>query len=276
MRLEPRYDTNPILSIDGPIDAQREPVIRQRRRLGELLQTLSDEQWRHPSRCEGWSVQDVVNHLIGTNSFWAASIGAGLEGNPTKILASFDPQATPALMVDGMRALAPAETLQQFLTTDEQLLDAFEGLDADGWAAIAESPPGHVPIALLAQHALWDGLIHERDIALPLRMTPVEEPDEIAVCLRYVAALGPAFAASTSGKKGALVIDATEPDLHVVVEVGDAVTVHGGSTPESAVRLEGRAIDLLEALSIRQPLDVDIPDEDAWLLTGLAVVFDAA
>ena len=29
---------------------------------------------------------------------------------------------------------------------------------------------------LLASHALWDGWVHERDIALPLGLTPPEEP----------------------------------------------------------------------------------------------------
>jgi uncharacterized protein (TIGR03083 family) len=276
MQLQPRYESEPILVLEGPADAAREPTIRQRRRLGELLGTLSDDQWRRASRCEGWTVQDVVNHLIGTNSFWAASIAAGLAGSPTKILAAFDPAATPALMVDGMRALSPAETLDQFLTTDQPLLDALETLDADGWATIAESPPGHVPISLLAQHALWDSLIHERDIALPLGMTPVEEPDETVVSLRYAAGLGPAFAAVTGGRTGALVVDAADPDVHIVVEVGDAVAVHGGAAPAGALRLEGRAIDLLEALSIRRPLDVHVPDEHAWLLMGLAIAFDVA
>ena len=36
-----------------------------RRRLLDLLSSLSDEQWRAPTVCAGWSVKDVALHLLG-------------------------------------------------------------------------------------------------------------------------------------------------------------------------------------------------------------------
>lgn len=35
----------------------------QRRRTADLLEQLSDEEWRHPSLCQGWTVRDVAAHL---------------------------------------------------------------------------------------------------------------------------------------------------------------------------------------------------------------------
>ena len=35
----------------------------QRRRTADLLAGLSEEQWDHPSLCEGWAVRDVAAHL---------------------------------------------------------------------------------------------------------------------------------------------------------------------------------------------------------------------
>ena len=35
----------------------------QRRRTADLLEQLTDEQWQHPSLCEGWTVRDVAAHL---------------------------------------------------------------------------------------------------------------------------------------------------------------------------------------------------------------------
>jgi uncharacterized protein (TIGR03083 family) len=35
----------------------------QRRRLVDLLNQLSDEEWSHPSLCDGWTVRDVASHL---------------------------------------------------------------------------------------------------------------------------------------------------------------------------------------------------------------------
>ena len=83
-------------------------------------------------------------------------------------------------MVEPMRSMSPAATLEQFVETNQALFDAIESLDVDGWSTVAESPAGHVPIRLLASHALWDAWVHERDILLPLGMVPAEEPDEIA------------------------------------------------------------------------------------------------
>jgi len=276
MQLSPRYDGPPVFSADGPVDDQREPLLRQRRRLQDALASLTDEQWRSPSRCAGWSAQDVVAHLIGTNSFWAMSIAAGLAGSPTRVLAAFDPATTPDQMVAPMRSMSPAETLQQFVETNAALFDVVASIDDAGWSTVAESPAGHVPMRMVASHALWDGWVHERDILVPLGLAHVEEPDELDSCLRYVAALAPVLAfQSDATRKGALVIEATEPDVTVVVEVDATVVIRGGPAPPGAVRLAGRAVDLVDMLSIRTPFDQPVPDDSRWLVEGLAAVFDA-
>jgi uncharacterized protein (TIGR03083 family) len=272
MQIRPRYDGPPAIVIDGAPDDQREPLVRQRRRLHDLLVTLTDEQWRSPSRCDEWSAQDVVNHLIGTNQFWHGSMASALAGSPTRFLEAFDPAATPSLMVEPMRALSPAQTLERLAATTEAMFEVVDSLDDEGWCTLAESPPGHVPIRLLAAHALWDSWIHERDIALPLGLAPAEEPDEVRSSLRYVAALGPALAGG--GRHGALVVDATEPDDHFVVEAEESVHVHGGVAPEGALTLSGRAVDLVEQLSMRAPASHHVPDQTSWLLGGLAEIFD--
>src|SRR5690242_14314958 len=38
-------------------------VTRLRLRLADLLETLSPEDWEHPSLCTGWRVRDVAGHL---------------------------------------------------------------------------------------------------------------------------------------------------------------------------------------------------------------------
>src|SRR3954470_404046 len=44
----------------------------QRRRLVELLEDLSDEEWDRPSLCEGWTVRQVAAHVALQNTTWAA------------------------------------------------------------------------------------------------------------------------------------------------------------------------------------------------------------
>jgi uncharacterized protein (TIGR03083 family) len=277
MEVAPRYDADPWITIDGPVDDQGEPMARQRRRLEQELGALTDEQWRAPSRCEGWTVQDVVAHLIGTNGFWQISIASGVAGSPTKYLVGFDPVATPAQMVEPMRAMTPAETLAELAKSTDGLLGTVEALDERGWAATGESPVGHVRMRELAHHALWDSWIHERDVLLPLGIAPVEEPDEVLSSLRYVAALTAALSIpGGEGRTGSIVLEATDPDARYVLDLDDAVHLHEGDAPDGALVLRGRAVDLVEILSIRAPFTLDVPEDQRWMLGGLARLFDVA
>jgi hypothetical protein len=128
---------------------------------------------------------------------------------------------------------------------------------------------------LVAHHALWDCWIHERDIALPLGSTPPAEPDEVASCLRYAAALNPAFAISTGSTfADVFAVEANDPVLSFVLDVGESVAVRDDPAPSGVPCLRGDAVELIEAISIRAPLPTSAPAEWLRLLDGLATVFD--
>jgi uncharacterized protein (TIGR03083 family) len=276
MKISPRYDGPPLISIDGPADDQLAPVVRQRRRTESMLAELSDREWSTPSRCEGWSVQDVIAHIVGVNTFWEASVRAGLAGNPTRMLVGFDPATTPALMVGGMRALTANEVFDQFVSSNDGFLGAITGLDDAGWSMLAEAPPGHIPIRLLVSHGLWDAWIHERDIAFPLGITPPVEADEVLASLRYAAALSPGFLLSVDESPGGVfAVEVTDPAASLTLELGDCVVVHDGLPTRAAPCLRGDAVEIVEALSIRAPLPDSAPPEWHALLRGLGAAFDA-
>jgi uncharacterized protein (TIGR03083 family) len=274
MLLTPRYDDPTFFRFELPMEDLRGLVTGQRDRLAATLAGLDDAQWSAPSRCDAWSVRDVVSHLATTNGFWAFAIAAALAGEPTRVLSSFDPVTTPADLVDATRSQPPAEVLDQFVAGNRDLEAALASLGDGDWDTLAEAPHGHVPIRALALHALWDSWVHERDIVLPLGLPAAEEPDEVAACLRYVAALGPAFVVGAgSGRPGAIAVDASDPEVRFVVDVGASVTLRGGDAPEDALVLTGGAVDLTEGLSMRCPLPCEVPADRGWLL-GLAGVFD--
>lgn len=275
MLLTPLYDTPSFFRLDVPLGAPAVPLLRQRRRLATLLSGLDDEQWAAASRCEQWSVQDVITHLVSTNQFWTYSFGAALRGEPTRYLATFDPVTSPAQLVEAAGSQSSAEVLGRFVETTNAVAATIAELDDDGWSVLGEAPPGHIPLRAVALHALWDSWIHERDIALPLGLDPAEEPDEIVGCLCYAAAISPAFAvAGGSSRRGAIAVKASDPDARFVVEVGDAVLVRSGDAPGDALRLTGSAVDLVEALSFRVPLQCQVAEDHRWLLDGLAEAFD--
>ena len=170
MKLTPRYGSEPIVRIDPMIDGLAATVMKQRDRLAATLADLDAGQWATPSRCEGWSVQDVVIHLSSTNQFWAFSVRQGLAGEPTQFLVGFDPVASPAELVAGQRGTPPSATLAQFVEGNQALADALAAADSNSsWGVLAEAPPGHIAIGLVAIHALWDSWVHERDIRRPAR-----------------------------------------------------------------------------------------------------------
>lgn len=279
MQLTPRYGAQPVITLDGPPAAIAGPLIRQRRRLATALASFTDEQWSHPSRCAGWSNRDVIVHLDSTNTFWSMSIAAGVHGEPTRFLATFDPVASPAQLVAGSGDVSTGEVLARFVASTDALVGLCSSLDHAGWSAAAEAPPGHVSVSAVAHHALWDSWVHERDVLVPLGLAPEPEADEVAACLRYVAALGPALALNRGAAgSGVLAIDATGPDVVVVVDIGEEVVVRAGAAgaPTVELRLAGDAVELLEALSVRRPLTQLIPVGSAWMLRGLSDTFDVA
>jgi uncharacterized protein (TIGR03083 family) len=274
--LTPRYGDHPLIAIDARPSGDH-PIVAQRRRLEALLRDLSEAEWHQPSRCAGWSVQDVVTHLHSTNGFWALSIQAGLGGEPTQYLGAFDPVASPAQLVDQVQGTPVEETMEQLASGTAALAAVVEGLDADDWDVLAEAPPGHLPVRLVADHALWDCWVHERDIALPLGRPVAVEPDEVLTCLRYAAALGRAFERSTgSCEPSEVVLEVADPDARIVVSAGvDDVRVHDGPAPDDALVGAGDAVELLEMLSTRDA-GVPVPTAVRALTAGLAVVFDQA
>ncbi len=277
IQLKPRYDTDPLIRLDGPPPSILEPAVRQRQRLVAALAGFTDEQWAHASRCDGWSNRDVIVHLDSTNSFWAFSIASGLKGEPTRFLATFDPVASPADLVAGSQDIPPAEVLDRFTASTAALTDLLAGLAEDDWSTVAEAPPGHLAISAVTHHALWDSWVHERDILLPLGLTPDEEPDEIIACLRYGAALAPAFAVTNGdADAGVLTVAVTDPEARFVVAVDGHIEVRTDQADQADVALTGNAVEVLETLSIRRPFDQTVDREVAWMVDGLAAQFDAS
>lgn len=269
MKLSPRYHGDAIIEL-----APREMtslVVPQRRRLAATLATLDDAQWALDSRCSGWSVQDVVSHLVEVNQFWTWSVRCGLAGEPSTLLAHFDPVTSPERSVAKTRGMSPQEILAQFNHTNDELASALG--DVSDWAQQAEAPPGHVAVSTAAHHALWDAWVHERDVMLPLGLQPHVDDEEVRACLHYVAALAPAFALSLDETcRGAFGLAGERPEVRLDVVIEHAVEVRDPG--ELPVTLTGDSVELLEMLSIRTPFIAEIPADQMWMFTGLATVFD--
>lgn len=275
MKLTPRYGA-PCIDIECDTDELRAATLRQRRRAVDTFGRLSIEQWQAQSRCDEWKVRDVVAHLVDTDGYWAASIRAGLAGEPTRILQSFDPARTPALLAAAQADTSISELHARYAEVVDELCSVVEDLDADGWRTLAEAPPGHVGVDAVVHHALWDSWVHERDVLVPLGIEPPVEEDEVVAALVYAAGLGPSFDLRPD-RRGTLVVAVADLGVEVVVEVDDSVRVSRrpiGRMADATARLSGDAVDLAETFSIRRPFDVEGLGDGAWMVAGLASTFD--
>ena len=265
------------MTIAGNGDDQFTPVVRQRRRLESMLAGLDHDSWSMASRCVGLTVKDVVAHLAGVNQFWTLSVKQGVAGVPTRLLGGFDPVTTPAAMVEATRDQSPKEVLAQFVESNNDFLGALEALNLTQWEMMAEAPPGHLSVRLVASHALWDSWIHERDIALPLGISSPVFEDEVAASLRYVCALSAAFLVlSRSGATGKISLKSSNPSLEFTVIFNEEVAIHNWPLEPSEATLVGDSVELLEALSYRTPMPNELPSGWREILGGLAAVFDVA
>jgi uncharacterized protein (TIGR03083 family) len=138
----PRYESPAVIDIDSVIADPTPAVVRQRDRLTSALSELSSEDWAVPSRCEGWSVQDVAEHLASVNQFWLHSLRSGLRGEPSRLLLTFDPVTVPAQMVERARGAAPAATLERLAASNAELAGLLVSMSDGDWTKVAEAPPG--------------------------------------------------------------------------------------------------------------------------------------
>lgn len=127
------------------------PMARaEREDLLELLERLTPDQWNVPSLCEGWTVRDVVTHLLSYD-----------ELGPRRLAARF---ARGMFLVDRVNAAGLAENAAR--TPAELVALLREHLTPSGLTA-----------GLGGAIGLTDGLIHQQDIRRPLgefRKIPAE------------------------------------------------------------------------------------------------------
>lgn len=128
-------------------------VAAERTGLAGLLQNLTEEQWDHPSLCEGWRVRDVVAHILLTSQaklpwlLWQTALAGG---------------SITRMNFGTARRYADRNSPQDLLTE----LRAITTLR-------------HQPIATNAVDRLMDLLVHGHDIAAPLGI-PREMPIDAA------------------------------------------------------------------------------------------------
>lgn len=133
--------------------------------LGDLLGELSDDEWSLPSPLPGWSVQDNVAHIIGTEAMLAGEPGPGVEidrdanAHIRNDIGVFNEQ-----WVQSLRAVPPSEMLSRFREITATRLGTLEAMSDDEWNAESFTPAGKDTFGRFMQIRVFDCWLHEQDI----------------------------------------------------------------------------------------------------------------
>jgi uncharacterized protein (TIGR03083 family) len=140
-------------------------IERERLRLADLLDTLTDDEWDVPSLCSGWRVRDVAAHVA---------------------LAP-QPPGPWAMVVAGVRARGRFHRLNH----DVSVAHAEQRSGADLVAALREHAGSRrLPPVTSYRNILYDTLVHAQDIAIPLHRAHPMPPAAAGVAATRVWTMG--------------------------------------------------------------------------------------
>jgi hypothetical protein len=173
----------------------------------------------------------------------------------------FDPKTTPSAWLAEAPAAGPEETLAAYERSTRAVIDAGDTLAAD---VLVGSPVGRQPWSRVLLHALFDALVHERDVTEPLGRSAPYAPGQLPV-VAYVLLVA-ARVGCTFDREFAVRLDLGGQVLDVSVR-GATVDVVPAD-PDGAVATD--PLRLLDGLTGRVPLsDVLAAPDDVCAALGL-------
>jgi uncharacterized protein (TIGR03083 family) len=135
-------------------------VESERRALADVLDTLTPEEWRTPSLCGGWTVQDVVAHMTLTSRLSRLDAVLAVLAARGDINRMIDTKAR-----ERAAQYSPAELAAQYRET----------------VASERRPLGTQPA-----DPLVDVIVHGQDITRPLGRSLAMPPEHAALALHHV------------------------------------------------------------------------------------------
>jgi len=255
---------------DVGADEARAANRAQRTRLLETVTGLSAADWSLPSRCAGWSIQDVVRHLAQINRVQVASVEAGLAGERFDGFRGFDPKSTPGSWLKAAGDEPAPATLAEFTRSTASALSTADQLASRGDELLVATPAGRQPWHRAILHASFDSAVHERDILEPLGRRAAADPAEVGAIAAYQLLLNARVLAVVGVQLDlALCLD-PGIELRAIVD-GAIVEVRRDRIGGAALVGSGPADQVLDAMSGRGDLAeaVSGPPEVATALSAL-------
>ncbi|MEM9202103.1 MAG: TIGR03086 family metal-binding protein [Actinomycetota bacterium] len=146
-------------------DSLRDALARAMHGFAAVVADLDEADWDQPSMCDGWSIGDVVEHIIGGDRFARIVLGGGTLDEAIATVFGVD-----HLGDDPTVAVVDAST-------------AARAAFADSLDRLVDHPVGRIPARRFIGFRVFDQLGHTWDIAAALDRPVVLDPVAVSVAL---------------------------------------------------------------------------------------------
>jgi uncharacterized protein (TIGR03083 family) len=120
---------------------------------------LTPEQWQAASSCAGWSVADLVSHVVGNGSTVLTFAQRALGGDPTPAFGPASREVREQIKAGGHVLAAERQTAEA-----RELTDLAAGLSDEEFARIGQHPLGPRTVAWICTSRLAEVVFHHWDL----------------------------------------------------------------------------------------------------------------
>ncbi|KAA8879834.1 maleylpyruvate isomerase family mycothiol-dependent enzyme [Nocardia colli] len=139
--------------------------------IAALVADLDENQWRASTSLPGWTVFDVVAHVVGTESWLLGERPPPHDPITVKTDVSTLPHVRNEtavfneIWVDRLRPMPGAQLLEVFREIVDRRRKALAAMGDEEWQALTQSPIGQVAYGRFMRVRLFDCWMHELDLA---------------------------------------------------------------------------------------------------------------
>ena len=214
----------------------------------ELLSALTDEQWQTPTALPGWTVHDVVSHIVGTEMMLAGS-QPPQTASPKPDHVNNEIGAVNERWVEELRAQSPEAMVAKFREVTAQRKAMLLAMTPEQWNTVTVTPAGPDSYGRFMRVRVFDCWFHEHDIrdvvGKPASDRELTGPDSRLALDEMASSMGFVVGKKGQAPEGSRVLLALTGPLSREIKVavdGRAAVVEdfGGSEPTIVVTVDGR------------------------------------
>jgi uncharacterized protein (TIGR03083 family) len=132
--------------------------------MAELGASLDETEWKAPSECPGWTIQDNLVHITAMERFILDDPLPMLDVPDDLPHVKNDIGRSNERWIESRRSWTGADALAEFVATTDARIAALRELDDDGFAADSWTPMGPGTVAKLLGFRIFDSWVHEQDM----------------------------------------------------------------------------------------------------------------